>query len=79
MIGAALHFGPFSLEATKQLWRGDQQIHLRRQTLALLRYLAERPDRLVTKDELINELWPGIDVSPTVVKVLLDGQFYTGG
>jgi len=69
MIGAALHFGPFSLEATKQLWRGDQQIHLRRQTLALLRYLAERPGRLVDKEELLKQLWPGIYVSSTVVKV----------
>jgi DNA-binding winged helix-turn-helix (wHTH) protein len=69
MIGAALHFGPFSLKATKQLWRGDQQIHLRRQTLALLRYLAERPGQLVDKEELRKQLWPGIYVSPTVVKV----------
>ena len=69
MIEAALHFGPFSLEATKQLWRGDQQIHLRRQTLALLRYLAERPGRLVDKEELLKQLWPGIYVSSTVVKV----------
>ena len=69
MDESELHFGPFRLEDAKQLWRGDQPIHLRRQTLSLLRHLAERPDRLVTKDELINELWPGIDVSPTVVKV----------
>jgi DNA-binding winged helix-turn-helix (wHTH) protein len=52
MDKSELHFGPFRLEATKQLWRGDQQIHLRRQTLALLRYLAERPGQLVDKEEL---------------------------
>ncbi len=64
-----LHFGPFRLEAAKQLWREDQLINLRRQSLAMLRYLAERPHQLVTKEELLEQLWPGIYVSSTVVKV----------
>jgi DNA-binding winged helix-turn-helix (wHTH) protein/predicted ATPase len=64
-----LHFGPFRLEAGKQLWRGDQPIHLRRHSLALLRYLAERPGQQIKKEELLTQLWPGIYVSPTVVRV----------
>src|SRR6185295_7175343 len=64
-----LSFGPFRLEAAQQLWRGDQRIGLRRQSLALLRYLAERPGQLVAKEELLTQLWPGIYVSPTVVRV----------
>ena len=28
-----LYFGPFRLEAAKQLWQGDQLIHLRRHSL----------------------------------------------
>src|SRR5712692_10527108 len=35
----------------------------------MLRYLAERPNRLVTKDELLKQLWPGIYVTKTVLKV----------
>jgi predicted ATPase len=35
----------------------------------MLRYLAERPGKLITKKELLTQLWPGIYVSPTVVKV----------
>ena len=66
---SALSFGPFRLEAAKQLWRGNQLIHLRRQSLALLRYLAERPGQLITKEELLSQLWPRIYVSPTVVRV----------
>lgn len=66
---AELCFGPFRLEAAKQLWRGDQLIGLRPQPLALLRYLAERPAQLVTKEELLKQLWPGIYVSSIVVKV----------
>src|SRR5262245_20293447 len=65
----ALHFGPFCLEAAKQLWRGDQRIDLRPRSLAMLRYLLERPHQLVTKEELLKKLWPGIYVSSTVVKV----------
>ncbi len=35
----------------------------------MLRYLADRPNRLVTKDELLKQLWPGIYVTKTVLKV----------
>jgi DNA-binding winged helix-turn-helix (wHTH) protein/tetratricopeptide (TPR) repeat protein len=66
---AEVRFGPFFLEAVKHLWRGDQLVDLRPRSLALLRYLAERPGQLVTKKELLTQLWPGIYVSPTVVKV----------
>ena len=68
-VESELHFGSFRLEIAKQLWRSDQPVDLRPRTLALLRYLAERPHQLVTKEELLTQLWPGIYVSPTVVKV----------
>jgi DNA-binding winged helix-turn-helix (wHTH) protein/tetratricopeptide (TPR) repeat protein len=64
-----MSFGPFRLEAAKQLWRGGQRIHLRRHSLAVLRYLAERPCQLVKKEELLKQLWPKIYVSPMVVRV----------
>jgi DNA-binding winged helix-turn-helix (wHTH) protein/tetratricopeptide (TPR) repeat protein len=64
-----LRFGPFRLEAVKQLWRSNQLVDLRPRSLAMLRYLAERPDQLITKKELLTQLWPGIYVSSTVVKV----------
>ena len=69
MVETTLSFGPFRLEATKQLWRGEHCIDLRRQSLALLRYLAERPGQVVTKKELLTQLWSGLYVSPTVVRV----------
>jgi DNA-binding winged helix-turn-helix (wHTH) protein/predicted ATPase len=64
-----LRFGPFCLEAAKRLWRGNQLVDLRPRSLAMLRYLAGRPSQLVTKEELLKQLWPGIYVSSTVVKV----------
>jgi len=61
-----LHFGPFRLEGTKRLWREEHLVGVRPRPLAVLRYLAERPGRLVTSEELLNRLWPGIYVTKTV-------------
>ena len=63
-------FGPFRLEMTQgRLWRGDQVIALRPQSLAMLRYLVAHPGRLVTKAELRQHVWAGTHVSDTVLRV----------
>ena len=41
----------------EQLWRGDQTLHLRPKSLALLRYLVGRAGRVVSKDELVQAVW----------------------
>src|SRR5262249_15175756 len=64
-----LYFGPFRLEQAKRLWRGEHLVEVRPRPLAVLHYLAERPGRLVTGDELIKRLWPGIYVTRTVLRV----------
>src|SRR5262245_53060261 len=66
---ADLCFGPFRLEGTKRLWHGEQQVEVRPRPLAVLRYLAERPDQLITGEELLKQLWPGIYVTKTVLRV----------
>jgi TolB-like protein/DNA-binding winged helix-turn-helix (wHTH) protein/cytochrome c-type biogenesis protein CcmH/NrfG len=43
--------------------RDGNPIDLRPQAFSVLRYLAENADRLVTKDELIEAVWPGIAVT----------------
>src|SRR5262249_21976318 len=66
----SLHFPPFRLDlVNQQLWRDTQKIHLRRKTLAVLRYLAERPGQLVTKEELLAAVWPQTYVSDVVPMV----------
>src|SRR5262249_2495240 len=61
---ARIHFPPFHLDLTnEQLWRGTQQLPLRPKPFALLRYLAENPGRLVTKEELLQAVWPETYVS----------------
>src|SRR5690606_2464972 len=65
-----LGFGPFRLDVTQgQLWHGTQLIALRRRSLAMLRYLAEHPGRLVTKAELRQHVWAGTHVTDTVLRV----------
>jgi len=43
--------------------RKGNPVDLRPQAFAVLRYLAQNADRLVTKDELIEAVWPGIAVT----------------
>jgi DNA-binding winged helix-turn-helix (wHTH) protein/tetratricopeptide (TPR) repeat protein len=54
-----IYFGPFRLDtADRELFRGGERIHLRPKAYAVLQYLAERPGRTVTKDELSCAVWP---------------------
>src|SRR5262245_54195931 len=64
-----LHFGPFRLERYERLWHGEHLVALRPRALAVLRYLAERPGQLVTKEELLTHLWPRLYVTQTVLRV----------
>ena len=68
----ALGFGPFQLDLeNEQLRQEGRAIHLRPKSFAVLRYLAEHPRRLITKDELLEAVWPGIVVSESVLTVCL--------
>src|SRR5215813_11613564 len=63
-------FGPFRLEAPQgRLWRGDEVIPLRPRSLAMLRYLAAHPGRLVTKAEVHQHVWAGTHVTDSVLRV----------
>jgi DNA-binding winged helix-turn-helix (wHTH) protein len=65
-----LTFGPFRLETPQGgLWRGDHVIPLRPRSLAMLRYLAAHPGRLVTKAEVQQQVWAGTHVTPGVLRV----------
>ena len=62
-------FHAFRLDLVNaQLWRGQELIALRPKPFALLRYLAEHPGRLVTKDELTAAVWPGTYVGESSLK-----------
>src|SRR5215470_14736399 len=64
-----LSFPPFRLDVgDEQLWHGARAIELRPKTFAVLRYLVEHPGRLVTKEEVLNAVWPQTVVSEWVLK-----------
>ena len=65
-------FDPFCLDlANEQLWRGSEAIKLRPKAFALLDHLLGRPGQLVTKDDLLNAVWPGTFVGDAVLKVTI--------
>jgi DNA-binding winged helix-turn-helix (wHTH) protein len=71
--GMPIVFGPFRLEpGNAMLWRGDQAIVLRPRTFAVLCYLLEHPNRLLTKTEILNALWPRQFVSEGVLKASIN-------
>ncbi len=65
-----IRFPPFHLDLVdERLWRGAEVVRLRPRTFAVLRYLVQRPNRLVTKAELLQAVWPDTRVSSVVLKV----------
>jgi DNA-binding winged helix-turn-helix (wHTH) protein/TolB-like protein/Flp pilus assembly protein TadD len=53
-------FGGFTLDLARGcLLRGGEEVHLRPQSYEVLKYLAENQGRLVSKNELIEEVWRG--------------------
>ena len=53
------------------LWRGTQPIALTPKAFDVLHYLVTHPDRLVTKDTLLDAVWPETAVSDVVVRVAI--------
>ena len=62
-------FGCFQLDAANEcLWCDEKQVPLAPKPFAVLRYLVENPQRLVTHDELLDALWPETYVQPQVLR-----------
>src|SRR5215510_10967832 len=62
-------FGPFRFDETNErLWQGVQAIPLRPKAFAVLKYLIVHKGTLVTKRQLLNDVWPGTYVGEAVLK-----------
>jgi predicted ATPase/DNA-binding winged helix-turn-helix (wHTH) protein len=62
-------FSCFQLDTQNEcLWRNGERIPLTPKPFAVLRYLVENPQRLVTHDELLEALWPETYVQPQVLR-----------
>ena len=70
--GRQILFHPFRLDTgNERLWRGSQVVSLRPKSLAVLRYLAEHPGRLIARKELLNAVWLDTHVSTAALKVCI--------
>lgn len=57
-------FGPFLADRTSyRVFEGERPLDLTPKLLDLLFYLVERPATLVTKEELLEQVWPGANVT----------------
>ena len=67
---AIVEFGPFRLDlAHPRLWQDEVKVELRPMSLAVLGYLAAHSGQVVTKQELISQVWAGQQVSEVGVRV----------
>src|SRR5262250_2924010 len=72
MASPQWHFADFRLDpANACLWRGTQPLALTPKAFDVLHYLVTHPDRLVTKDTLLDAVWPETAVSDTVVRIAI--------
>jgi predicted ATPase/DNA-binding winged helix-turn-helix (wHTH) protein len=67
--GFALHFDAFHLPpAVDLLYRGHEVVPLEPRAVRVLRYLAEHPDRVLSKEELLEEVWSDVFTTDGVLK-----------
>lgn len=64
MTRRSLLFGAFTLDLDRLCLRGPSgQMDLRPKSFEVLRYLVEHAGRVVTKEEVINAVWPNVTVT----------------
>jgi DNA-binding winged helix-turn-helix (wHTH) protein len=62
-------FGPFRLDVgEQQLWKGGEELKLRRKPFAILRFLSANPRRLVTQEEVVEAVWGKIAMSESLLR-----------
>ena len=64
----AYSFGSFRFDAAAyRLFAGDRPVPLAPKILDLLRLLASKPSQLVTKEDILRELWPDVAVTDNAI------------
>src|SRR5450432_4191469 len=62
-------FGPFRLDVGEQrLWKGSEELKLRRKPFAILRFLTANPLRLATQEEVVEAVWGKIAMSESLLR-----------
>jgi DNA-binding winged helix-turn-helix (wHTH) protein len=64
-----IEFGQFRLDLTNEcLWNGARAISLRPKAFAVLKLLIDNPGQLLTKQQVLDTVWPGTFVGDAVLK-----------
>jgi class 3 adenylate cyclase/DNA-binding winged helix-turn-helix (wHTH) protein len=72
MASSQWRFADFRLDPDNAcLWREMQPIALTPKAFDVLHYLVTHPDRLVTKDTLLDAVWPETAISDAVVRIAI--------
>jgi class 3 adenylate cyclase/DNA-binding winged helix-turn-helix (wHTH) protein len=72
MTAPQWHFEDFRLDLVNAcLWHGAEALALPPKAFNVLHYLVTHQDRLVTKDELLDRIWPETAVTDAVVRVAI--------
>ncbi|MBV8519282.1 MAG: AAA family ATPase [Acidobacteria bacterium] len=67
--GSILQFGTFHLaHGVELLYRGEEVVPLEPRAVRVLRYLVEHNDRVLSKEELLEEVWPDVFTTDGVLK-----------
>src|SRR4030095_15219190 len=65
-------FADFRLDPDNAcLWQGTQPLALTPKAFDVLQYLVTHPDRVVTKDTLLDAVWPETTISEAVVRIAI--------
>lgn len=68
----SIRFGPFTFDAAaRQLRRDGEDIHLSRKAFDVLALLVSRRPEVITKEQLLREIWPETFVSEANLNVLV--------
>ncbi len=71
-IPGRICFSPYHLDlVAERLMRDSAPVDLTPKAFGVLRCLAEQPGRLVTKEELLEAVWPSVYVTADVLKVAI--------
>ena len=54
--------------ADERLWKGEEPVQITNKAFQLLRFFVRNPNRLITKDEILDKIWPGVYVTEGLIK-----------
>ncbi len=68
-----IHFGEFALDRdTRQLFRGDEELHVGPKAFDFLDFLLSQKPRLVSRERIRDRLWPGTFISESTLATVVN-------